>query len=125
MRKILVVDGDYEIRNLINEIVRDCYCFDEVFVVMGINGQDGWREFKENRPDLVITDLEMESPDAGIILAQKIKTISPVTPVIMISGAKVDAEKIDSIDFFLSKPFEIDVLAKAIRRALARDEVKK
>lgn len=117
--KILVVDDDMLIRELVKDIVIDC----GAKVVMGTDGEDGWREFLESQPDLVITDLRMETEVAGFELARKIKAASPTTPVIMIIGMRI--EKPSCVDYILEKPFDNDALAAKIKEFLERKEVGK
>jgi CheY-like chemotaxis protein len=78
-------------------------------------------------PDLVITDLGMESPDAGFALCQRVKARSPATPVVIVtamayetalgSQARLHGERgWTGADALLAKP----VRADALRRELAR-----
>lgn len=114
--KVLVVDDDRDIRELVAEIIFDG-CGGTV--VMGVNGEDGWREFQESRPDLVITDCRMETENAGLELARKIKAASPTTPVIMITGEwEIEAE---TVDYFLPKPFKVEVLVEKIKEFLEKE----
>ncbi|MDO8435934.1 MAG: response regulator [bacterium] len=115
-KKILVVDDDQDSSYLIQELIE--LCFDGVVVSTAVNGKDGWQKFQENQPDVVITDLEMETRDAGFLLAKIIKTISPNTLVIMVTGANL--EKPDCVDSLLSKPFEVNALRKEIQESLER-----
>lgn len=115
--KILVVDDNREIRNLIKEIIIDCV---GATILMGVNGQDGWREFQESQPDMVITDCRMETREAGLELARKIKAVSPGTPVIMITAEQINQEA--AVDCFLPKPFNLKTLVETIKTF--RKEVK-
>ena len=101
--KILVVDDNRVLRELIRDIICDSF---EATVVMAIDGQDGLREFAESWPDLVVTDLRMETPEAGLWLAEKIKIISQTTPVIVIS-AEPDFLKPRFVDDFMPKPIKM------------------
>ncbi|SLM27896.1 putative Histidine kinase [Desulfamplus magnetovallimortis] len=69
--------------------------------------------------DIVITDLTM--PDIqGTQLAEKIKSISPTLPVVLITGFSdiTTAEKVNSefIDAVLSKPLSINALALILQK---------
>lgn len=106
--KILVVDDDFLVREVLRDTI-DHYL--EASVIMAGSAEAGLAEFAESWPDVVITDLRMETPDAGLWLAEKIKIMSPVTPVIMIS---TDQPESRSIDVSLRKPFKIDELLQAL-----------
>ncbi len=112
--KILIVDDDRKIRDLVKELVIG---YVGAMVVIGINGQDGWREFQESRPDLVITDLRMETGDAGFELARKIKAVSPTTPVIMLTATP---EETEAVDCLLPKPFKMEVLVEKIKELVEK-----
>jgi DNA-binding response OmpR family regulator len=72
------------------------------------------------RPDLVVTDLNMPRLD-GRGLLQRVKSLLPGTPVIVISarGAADGAmpEGLDPIDFF-AKPVSVDALLARIHDLL-------
>jgi CheY-like chemotaxis protein len=80
-------------------------------------------------PDLVLTDLGMESPDAGFLLCQRVKERSPATPVVIVtamayetalgSQAKLRDERgWAKADAILSKPVRADALRRELGRLL-------
>lgn len=72
--------------------------------------------------DLVLTDFDM--PEAnGLELARKIGDIAPHIPVILVSGREVAAEGAacaGNIRTMIHKPYNRNILADALRRALSR-----
>ncbi len=84
------------------------------------NGEDAISLFKEQCPDIVLTDLRM-SPMDGLELMKRLKEIDPNAIVIMMSG-HADIEnalaslKLGAFDY-LTKPFKVDQLMAAIERA--------
>ncbi len=83
------------------------------------NGRDGFALFESNRPDIVIADLAMPGM-TGLELAQKIKSISPDTPIIIVTGWDVarndDTIRKAGVDFILNKPFRLEQLSELITK---------
>jgi DNA-binding response OmpR family regulator len=115
---ILDVEDEESIRRLLSSI-------------LGLEGHEvraysraleGISAFREWPADLVITDLGL--PDlSGWEVARQVKTISPNTPVILITGWGVTGEHAEAkrrgVDYILPKPFEFDELSELISSALA------
>ena len=86
-------------------------------------GEAGLATFDRLVPDLVITDLKMPDLD-GIQVLERIKTASPATPVIMITGfgtipTAVEAMKRGAEDY-LTKPFDASTIRAVVKRVLLR-----
>jgi len=84
------------------------------------DGKAALEEFRENLHDLVVTDIRMPGLD-GLELLQRLRAISPETPVIVITGhgtvdTAVQAMKEGAFDF-LTKPFPTDKLHLTLDRA--------
>lgn len=85
------------------------------------NGANGFQEFNKSKPDIVITDWEME-PVNGIELIHKIrrspKSHNKTVPIILVSGYSAKSRVIQGRDMgvteFLTKPFTGNDLAKRI-----------
>ena len=117
-RRILVVDDNRAIRNVISKVLR-LMGFD---VALAGNGIEALAAFIESSFDLVVTDLQMPTMD-GSKLAQFVKERSPNTPVILITGTdgetvwkKVTKGSVDSVIF---KPFKLKDFQSAVQGALA------
>ena len=116
--KILVVDDELEIRNLIREILED-----EGFEVATAENGAGARTLLEQfRPRLVLLDIWMPDVD-GITLLKKWHESGRLTnPVIMMSGhgnigTAVEATRLGAYDY-LEKPLSIAKLTLTIKNAL-------
>lgn len=87
------------------------------------NGLAALGTFENVRHDLVVTDLSMPRMN-GVILAQRIKAISPKTPIIMITGFDAlmfpDGDVPSQIDILRSKPISRSDLNLAICDVLPR-----
>ncbi len=77
---ILVVDDRLEARSLIAAELEES----GFNVVEAADGVDGWKAFRREKPDLVVSDLRMPRAD-GIDLLQKIRSISSI-PVILLTA---------------------------------------
>jgi YesN/AraC family two-component response regulator len=91
-------------------------------VVTACNGLEGLKVFeeKENRPDLVITDLVMPLV-SGIGLISLLKKQSPGTPIIAMTGwGKYPQELATEVnaDTILMKPFDLEELDQSMDKLL-------
>lgn len=81
------------------------------------NAQDGLSVVKEERPELVLLDINLQDTD-GLEVLRQIKKLFPQTKVIMlsVSDAPDTIEKAKSLgaDEFVKKPFVIDDLEDAV-----------
>jgi two-component system response regulator FixJ len=93
-----------------------------------VRGFESAKAFLEVLPQIrsgcIITDVRMPEI-TGIELLQKIKSLNPELPVIVVTGhgdisLAVEAMKIGAVDF-LEKPFDDALLLTAVRAALSRD----
>ena len=80
-KKILVVDDDAMIRNLLH----DALSVLDYELATASGGAEGFKQFSQNSFDLIITDCKMPGMD-GWQLAGLIKQVSAHTPIIMVTG---------------------------------------
>ena len=118
MNKIIVIDDDPNIRNLIKEFLGKGYDITETD-----NVDEVVNLCKQQTIDLVITDLFM--PKSGLGLIENIKKINKDIKILAISGAS-DTIKVDFLpmaglvgaDETLVKPFSMAQLRAAVSRLL-------
>jgi two-component system, OmpR family, alkaline phosphatase synthesis response regulator PhoP len=97
-------------------------------VVCAFDGQDGWEQVLEQRPDIVVTDCQMPRLN-GLQLAERIHT-TPTTsglPVIMLSAKGFELSGDDIRQRFgilalIPKPFSPRELFRRVEAALAGQE---
>ncbi len=90
------------------------------------NGMDGFKAvavFQHSRPHIVLTDIKMPCKD-GIAVLKEIKSASPETEVIMISGhgdmhLAIQSLKHDAADF-ITKPIDEELLEIALYKVSER-----
>ncbi len=92
------------------------------FVGFATTGNDAINQCKMLNPDVVLTDISMESGDSGIKLAKQIKMDLPDTKIIVMSGfdeiSYIPEAKKAGADAFLSKATPISEFIKMIRAVM-------
>ncbi len=122
MQRILVVDDEVGIRELLSEILHD----EGYEVQLAENAERARLLRNQARPDLVLLDIWMPDTD-GITLLKEWATAGSLTmPVIMMSGhgtidSAVEATRLGAYDF-LEKPITLQKLLATVGRALRSDE---
>ena len=121
--KILTIDDEYVLRQSIV-----AYLEDSGFTVFeSDNGASGLETFYREKPDLILTDLQMPNLGGLEVLAE-ITEKAPNIPVIVISGAGdmndvIEALRLGAWDY-LTKPItDLAVLEHAICKAIERGKL--
>jgi len=123
MARILVVDDEIGIRELLSEIL-----YDEGHTVeLAENAAQARAARLRARPDLVLLDIWMPDTDGVSLLKEWASQGLLDMPVIMMSGhatvdTAVEATRIGAVDF-LEKPITLQKLLKTISAGLARPVV--
>lgn len=126
MAKILIVEDEKAIRNVLKSILRD---EDESFEVDEVeNGKQAIDTVGEKDYDLVLCDIKMPGVD-GLEVLEYIRQKHPETSIIMISGhgdldTAVDCMRKGAYDY-ISKPPDLNRLLTTVRRALDRTDLVK
>lgn len=113
-KKILVVDDEEQIRDLLEGFLEKDYQ-----VLLASSLLESIKVFKEEKPDLVITDLVM-TQGYGTDVRDFVKMESPQTPVILMSGTMHLLPKTERHGFckYLEKPFRKNDLMQAIKEEI-------
>jgi len=84
-------------------------------ITIAVDGQEGLKKFKEDKFDLLITDLNMPNL-SGMEMIDKIKNIDKSIPVIIFSANDQTSFYLDAInsgiDRYLIKPINFDDFLK-------------
>lgn len=118
MAKILIIDDELGIRELLSEILND----EGHSVETAQNATEARQKLPTFGPDLVLLDIWMPDTDGVTLLKEWGSSGQLVMPVIMMSGhatidTAVEATKIGAMAF-LEKPITLQKLLKAVDQAL-------
>ena len=121
MAKILIIEDEQAIRNVLSNIIQEEDSSYEV--ELAENGIEGLEKITNNSFDLVLCDIKMPKMDV-IDLLTKAMEIQPELTLIMISGhgdidTAVDCIKKGAFDY-ISKPPDLNRLLNTIRNGLDR-----
>ena len=130
MTKILVIDDEKDIRDVLKKLLqREGY-----EVIVADNGNEGFAAFLEQKPDIIITDIIMPEKD-GVNLIKTIRDEFSDVKIIAISGGgkqdplQYQPESISTTvylaaansagaDLILTKPFNKEQLLSSIQKLL-------
>jgi len=125
MRLLIVED---EIDNL-NELRAALLLHEDVEIVAEANsGKTGWIAFEDYKPDVVFVDIEMETRDAGLLLAEQLSLKSKPPYIVFVTIREdlgIKASNRYHPAAFLTKPWDDAELAQTlqwIRQQEARRE---
>lgn len=120
MTKILVVEDEIQIRELLVEFLRE----EGYEVHEAEDGLKGYSKFKEGNYNLLIIDWMMPKLD-GYGLCNLIREESNV-PIIFLTALNSEEDQIKAfdakIDDFISKPFSFNILIRRVKSILRRSE---
>lgn len=124
MTKILVVDDEEGIRNLMRMTLE----LDGYTVLTAEDGAKALELFRNENPEVVLLDVRMPEMD-GIEVLSRIKAASPDTEVIMITGHGDMDMAVESLrreaSNFLTKPVGEELLSLSLKRSLEKIALKK
>ncbi len=117
MEKILIVEDKESMAQMLKETLEP----EGYEVMIANNGAEGIRMLKENRVDVVLTDLRLPKKN-GLEVLKASKSENPLIPVIVMTAygsveTAVNAMKLGAYDF-ITKPLDTDYLQLLIERSL-------
>lgn len=118
MEKILIVEDKESMAKMLKETLE----LEGYEIIIARDGADGIRTIRENKADIVLTDLKLPRKD-GIEVLKASKDENPMVPVIVMTAfgsveTAVNAIKNGAYDF-ITKPLDTDYLLLLIKRALS------
>lgn len=119
-KKILVVEDDKFLRELITQkLMKEDY-----ETLEAVDGEEGIKKIKEEKPDLVLLDLILPGIDGFEVLSKKREDASlNQIPVIILSnlGQKEDVErglKLGAVDYLIKAHFTPGEIIEKVKNAL-------
>ena len=123
MSCILIIDDNETIREVLEAVLVDAGydCF------VAADGEDGWRKYRANAIDIVITDIYMPEKD-GLETILQMRKERPDLPIIAMTGSDAASYNFNPLlvaDKFganvcLQKPFQNEILIQQIESLLAK-----
>ncbi|HQK16562.1 MAG TPA: response regulator, partial [Polyangiaceae bacterium] len=113
--KVLLIDDEALVRDELGGLLMD-----EGYQLMTApDGESGLASFRDNAPDMVITDVRMPRRD-GLSVAMTIRQQAPTTPITVITGHGNEAMVLEAlragVTDFIKKPVRFEDLINALER---------
>jgi CheY-like chemotaxis protein len=111
--KVLLADDSIFVRKFVSKFLLDAK--PGLGIIFAANGEEGYRKYREEKPDLVVTDLLMPVMD-GRAFIEKIRETDARTPVVVLSAdvQKSVREELNALGIvaFLNKPVSREGIAR-------------
>jgi two-component system cell cycle response regulator DivK len=105
------------------KLVRDVLRHAGYRVVEATTGEDGVRVAAEERPDLVLMDLQLPGIDGSEALRRIRASGAPTVPIVAVTAFAMPADQAkarrDGFDGYLEKPLKVRALPAQVARLLA------
>ena len=119
MARILVVDDDPAIRQLLTDVLE----MDGYKVSIAVDGLAAVRDLEASSPDFVILDVMMPGLDGfGVLSTIRARPGEPVPVLMLTAAAESDASSrawASGVDYYLAKPFTADAVLDVLNGVLA------
>jgi len=124
MERVLVVEDDEDIRDVLQETLRR-WGYD---VVVAQDGKEGINKFRSHSFSLVITDIRMPAMD-GLSMLKTIRSEDSKVPIIVITGYPSVDSAVESLvqgaDHYIVKPINMDDLEAKIRKSFEKRKMQR
>lgn len=121
MRKVIIVEDDKDIADLLELHLNDLNCSCLRFV----NGRDALDYILIHRVDLIVLDINLPGID-GLEVCRQYRENSGTTPIIMLTARSREQDKVDGLeigaDDYLTKPFSIKEFIARVKVIFRRHE---
>ncbi|MBI3974151.1 MAG: response regulator transcription factor [Chloroflexi bacterium] len=118
---VLLVDDDRDLVDVLTYILRR----EGYEVIVAYDGEQGWKRFQEDHPELVVLDANMPQID-GLEVCRRIRDVA-TTPVIMLTARTDEADVVRALDLgaddYITKPFSPRQLVARVKAVLRRAQI--
>lgn len=122
MKKVLIVEDDKNILELLEIHLKDLYCE----VSMEENGRKGYEKALSESFDLIILDLNLPEKD-GLDICRDLRANKIKTPIMMLTARTEEIDKIlgleSGADDYLTKPFSVREFIARVKAIFRRMEM--
>ena len=125
MKRVLVVEDDREIRNLLNKVLTE----NEYEVTQAKDGNEASQYIKEDMFDIILMDMMLPYKSGDILireLRESEDTEKAKTPIIVLSAKTMKDTRLEVLrmgaDDYIIKPFDLDEVLVRIEVVLRRSE---
>lgn len=118
-RKVLVVEDEFDIANLVRLHLRDIDCD----VTLASDGHEGLRQALGQQWDLVMLDLRLPGPD-GLSICRALRREQTYTPILMLTSKSSELDRVLGLelgaDDYVTKPFSVSELMARVKAIFRR-----
>jgi DNA-binding response OmpR family regulator len=121
VKKIVVIDDDIQCNRMVCRILENA----EYEVRAALNGVEGLKMCKQERPDLVITDLYMPEKD-GLETIMELRQADKMIRILAISGGSLNINVVEMLetaemfgaDAIMAKPVHLETFLLTVKGLL-------
>jgi DNA-binding response OmpR family regulator len=121
MKKVLIVEDEQDIVDLLTIHLRDLQCT----VDFALDGETGFSKADQNVYALIILDLMLPRLN-GLAVCQKLRALDNFTPILMLTAKSEEFDKVlgleSGADDYLTKPFGIRELIARVNAIFRRQD---
>lgn len=119
-RKILIIEDEKELA----QVLYDTFSQEDFEVIKAFDGEIGVDKFYEEKPDLILLDINLPKK-LGWKVCKEIRKTSNV-PIIMMTARDSDADEYTGLsigaDDYITKPFNLKILLLKVKKLLKLDD---
>jgi DNA-binding response OmpR family regulator len=113
-KKILMIDDDPTLTKMVETYLTS----HDFSVTIAHDGDEGISKVKEQKPDLIVLDVQMPKMNGYTFMFELKKTTNADIPVIVLTAKEGMAEifKVEGVKEYLTKPLQPEVLLTNIKK---------
>ena len=119
-RKILIIEDEKEL----TQVLYDTFSQEDFEVIKAFDGEIGVDKFYEEKPDLILLDINLPKKLGGEVCKEIRKTSN--VPIIMMTARDADADEYTGLsigaDDYITKPFNLKILLLKVKKLLKLDD---